>query len=90
MSHLPTLAGHPTSRFLPIRRDLDGVFLQLLPVGMDGYTEPGKLHYGVKVARHAGSRCELGRCRESDERKVVDVGPVPREMTVPQGFIRSL
>ena len=60
VAYLPALAGHPTSGLLPIRRDLDGVFLQHLTVGMDGYMKPGKFHYAVKATPHTESRYERG------------------------------
>ena len=75
MPYLPTLAGHPTGGFLPIRRDLDRVCLQLLAVGMDGYTEPGKFHDSVKAALHVenGYESEFESPRRGAWRVVLDI-----------------
>lgn len=59
--YLPTLAGDPAGDFLPVRRGLDGVFLQLLAVGLYACTKPGKFHDTVEVASHAEGGCQRGR-----------------------------
>lgn len=44
LSYLPAFAGYPAGGPLPVWRDLDGVFFELLAVGVDRHLEPGKLH----------------------------------------------
>ena len=44
LSYLSGLAGYPTGSPLSVWRDLDGMFFELLAIGIDRHLEPGKLH----------------------------------------------
>lgn len=46
--YLPTLARYPADSLLPVRGDLDGVFLQPFAVGTYKHTEAGELHGRIK------------------------------------------
>ena len=76
MSYLPSLAGYPTASFLPVRRDLDGVFLQLHIITAYGHTKPGKLHNAVRQFR-ASRVCVFFFWKSGEMNLTVDTeGPV--------------
>jgi hypothetical protein len=51
-AYLPSLARNPAGGRLPVWRNLNGVLVQLLAVGMYGDLEPGKLHGTGDVGSH--------------------------------------
>lgn len=83
VSYLPTSARYPAGSFLPIRRNIDGIPLQLLAVGMYGHTKPGKFHDAVRQLSASRIDISVGDFespRRGTWRVAVDTEPVDRRL----------